>query len=202
MAMATNDSIDDPLTRIRMVMRPARWDDPVVLLPLLISVLAFVGFWLYVGTGNTPASGAISLEATLCLFLGVYLTLFAAIGHAGARLNRFLYGTLLATLFANVTFHLAWFIYDPYKYPFGATRGTYAQWWGFGWSAILGLNSFFVAALSHWVTCFFLGDVRKSGSTEHAGLCFHCDYDLTGNVSGRCPECGASVAEDFRNKDV
>jgi len=22
------------------------------------------------------------------------------------------------------------------------------------------------------------------------GHCPHCDYDLTGNVSGRCPECG------------
>jgi uncharacterized paraquat-inducible protein A len=22
------------------------------------------------------------------------------------------------------------------------------------------------------------------------GLCLHCDYDLTGNVSGVCPECG------------
>lgn len=25
------------------------------------------------------------------------------------------------------------------------------------------------------------------------GLCTHCGYDLTGNVSGRCPECGGSV---------
>ena len=23
------------------------------------------------------------------------------------------------------------------------------------------------------------------------GLCLHCGYDLTGNVSGVCPECGA-----------
>lgn len=25
---------------------------------------------------------------------------------------------------------------------------------------------------------------------EHAGLCSNCGYDLTGNVSGKCPECG------------
>ena len=25
------------------------------------------------------------------------------------------------------------------------------------------------------------------------GLCLHCGYDLTGNLSGRCPECGARV---------
>jgi hypothetical protein len=200
--MTTNSSCNDPFTRIKMVMRPARWDNPVVFLPLLISVLAFVGFWLYVGTGNTPASGAISLEATLCIFLSVYLFLFVAIGYAGARLNRFRYGTLLGTLLANVTFHLAWFICDPELYPRNAPRGTYPQWWGLGWAAILGFNSFFVASLSHGVTSFFLGDGPESEATEHAGICVHCDYDLTGNVSGRCPECGASVAEDIRIKGV
>ena len=25
------------------------------------------------------------------------------------------------------------------------------------------------------------------------GHCQHCGYDLTGNVSGRCPECGADI---------
>lgn len=27
------------------------------------------------------------------------------------------------------------------------------------------------------------------------GCCVHCGYDLTGNTSGRCPECGCAVAE-------
>jgi hypothetical protein len=26
------------------------------------------------------------------------------------------------------------------------------------------------------------------------GFCRHCDYDLTGNTSGRCPECGLEIA--------
>lgn len=26
---------------------------------------------------------------------------------------------------------------------------------------------------------------------HHYGICSKCGYDLTGNVSGRCPECGA-----------
>lgn len=33
-------------------------------------------------------------------------------------------------------------------------------------------------------------------SARHAaptGLCLHCDYNLTGNVSGQCPECGREV---------
>ncbi|MCL2330418.1 MAG: hypothetical protein FWC56_03850 [Phycisphaerae bacterium] len=31
---------------------------------------------------------------------------------------------------------------------------------------------------------------RKYLRALHYGLCSHCDYDLTGNVSGICPECG------------
>ncbi|HEY8748942.1 MAG TPA: hypothetical protein VIM11_13255 [Tepidisphaeraceae bacterium] len=27
------------------------------------------------------------------------------------------------------------------------------------------------------------------------GLCVSCSYDLTGNTSGTCPECGKAVAE-------
>ncbi|MFN0136425.1 MAG: hypothetical protein ACKVS9_09965 [Phycisphaerae bacterium] len=30
------------------------------------------------------------------------------------------------------------------------------------------------------------------------GHCMHCDYNLTGNESGRCPECGASTAAKAR----
>ena len=36
----------------------------------------------------------------------------------------------------------------------------------------------------------FLG--RKELRRER-GLCPHCRYDLTGNVSGVCPECGSEV---------
>ena len=28
------------------------------------------------------------------------------------------------------------------------------------------------------------------------GHCQHCGYDLTGNVSGRCPECGRAIGTD------
>lgn len=29
-----------------------------------------------------------------------------------------------------------------------------------------------------------------------AGMCTHCGYDLTGNMSGRCSECGAELHDD------
>jgi hypothetical protein len=28
------------------------------------------------------------------------------------------------------------------------------------------------------------------------GCCPHCGYDLTGNVSGRCPECGTAIKHE------
>jgi hypothetical protein len=35
-----------------------------------------------------------------------------------------------------------------------------------------------------------LARLREIGSAPPAGLCGRCGYDLTGNVSGTCPECG------------
>ena len=32
-------------------------------------------------------------------------------------------------------------------------------------------------------------------SRRAAGLCNRCGYDLTGNVSGACPECGTAVGQ-------
>jgi hypothetical protein len=44
--------------------------------------------------------------------------------------------------------------------------------------------------------CFFLWyrDLSPPRSGMHCG----CGYNLTGNVSGRCPECGASIPEETR----
>ena len=36
---------------------------------------------------------------------------------------------------------------------------------------------------------FIRGPLRRHGRRQK-GLCLNCGYDLTGNVSGACPECG------------
>lgn len=65
------------------------------------------------------------------------------------------------------------------------------------WVTVLAL------AVSPWFAAFAATHlVQKRLSQRCLSGCNVCGYDLTGNVSGRCPECGASVAEDFRNKDV
>jgi len=56
-----------------------------------------------------------------------------------------------------------------------------------------------IASLPLWVLLFvsfaFTVAVRHIERRFVApGRCSHCDYDLTGNLSGRCPECGQTIA--------
>ena len=44
----------------------------------------------------------------------------------------------------------------------------------------------------HWV---MLQYIRPYIRQELRHVCLHCGYDLTGNVSGVCPECGCPVGE-------
>lgn len=37
------------------------------------------------------------------------------------------------------------------------------------------------------------GTVRKISNRRKRGVCVYCEYDLTGNVSGICPECGNPI---------
>jgi hypothetical protein len=46
------------------------------------------------------------------------------------------------------------------------------------------------------VIVFFIArSVRKAGGPDVGPRCAVCGYNLTGNVSGRCPECGTTSAE-------
>lgn len=47
-----------------------------------------------------------------------------------------------------------------------------------------------------WAVGSWLVRVRKQKRGQHADLCRRCEYDLTGNVSGVCPECGSKTACD------
>jgi hypothetical protein len=44
------------------------------------------------------------------------------------------------------------------------------------------------------VTAFIRGPIRRYWR-RRKGLCVKCGYDLTGNVSGVCPECGTEVKQ-------
>ena len=43
-----------------------------------------------------------------------------------------------------------------------------------------------------------VGRLDRVRRLKSAHVCYHCGYDLTGNVSGVCPECGAATDEQRR----
>lgn len=59
------------------------------------------------------------------------------------------------------------------------------------------------SAILFWLIPLIVGVVSLFGSklfpVEHRGIveypiCSSCGYNLTGNVSGRCPECGVLIS--------
>lgn len=41
-----------------------------------------------------------------------------------------------------------------------------------------------------WLSLFLARRLQLPTMRERLGLCRSCGYDLTGNISGTCPECG------------
>jgi uncharacterized paraquat-inducible protein A len=65
----------------------------------------------------------------------------------------------------------------------------------FDW-ALLSLFFGFPLILSGVARCWRSWNERQELQTAadiRAGVCYNCKYDLRGNQSGRCPECGAKV---------
>jgi hypothetical protein len=52
----------------------------------------------------------------------------------------------------------------------------------------------FVILAAYPTLAFFRGPLRRY-RRRRKGLCVKCAYDLTGNVSGVCPECGTEVKQ-------
>ncbi len=67
------------------------------------------------------------------------------------------------------------------------TSGAYSNWWVIGrgpvWPLAVGLAILPTARL-----------IARRINRPRAGCCRRCGYDLTGNTSGVCPECGTPVA--------
>jgi hypothetical protein len=47
-----------------------------------------------------------------------------------------------------------------------------------------------------WVIGSWLSKRRERKQRRQAGHCRRCGYDLTGNMSGVCPECGGRIQDD------
>ncbi len=87
----------------------------------------------------------------------------------------------------------------PSSLPCAAYLGGIVRWVGGGyptyWSLTLTLPWWVPAALCAAFPAFFYtlcaqAAWKRRRRSRH-GLCLHCGYNLTGNTSGRCPECGS-----------
>jgi hypothetical protein len=63
------------------------------------------------------------------------------------------------------------------------------------WDIVV-VPQWFIAALFAIAPSIWL--IRRLRATSHPppGLCKSCNYDLTGNTSGTCPECGMRIGSD------
>jgi hypothetical protein len=50
------------------------------------------------------------------------------------------------------------------------------------------------------VIAFIRGPLRRR-RRQRKGLCVRCGYNLTGNVSGVCPECGTEAGKETASSD-
>ena len=63
------------------------------------------------------------------------------------------------------------------------------------------INGLFHGVLISLIACVvrYLS-IRRMGDRLLHGHCYHCGYDLTGNESGICTECGQAVLETVRGE--
>ena len=101
----------------------------------------------------------------------------------------------------------------------GYWRGVYVVWqpcefdilgdpsWSIlGFAYVPGLEVAWLVVIPHWFVCALTGILpaiwlrryRRARRLRSDGMphCAQCDYNLTGNVSGICPECGTPIPAD------
>jgi len=80
---------------------------------------------------------------------------------------------------------------DGFEWVPGLIRGTMLPS-GPVWGLWLPLWIPFVAFIAYPTVAFLRGPARR-WRRRRAGRCIRCGYDLTGNESGVCPECGQAA---------
>ena len=102
--------------------------------------------------------------------------------------------------------------YSPPGFLFDSTTGGF--WMGFGYYRSHTVNSawsyfvifcpfwFPVLVLATYPAIAFIRGPFRHWRRKRRGLCLSCAYNLEGNVSGRCPECGAAFEKASKTNDA
>lgn len=112
--------------------------------------------------------------------------------HPGSKSGRFqmlvqLTGWPLAVLEQK---HMWWDWSDPTLKGPEPDPAIRVRWDGLILNPLLVGSAAFTAVAGPYLLS---GGIRRY-RRRRRGRCEHCGYDLTGNVSGRCPECGTPIA--------
>ena len=88
---------------------------------------------------------------------------------------------------------------EPIGWSVGTPLGNVSVWPGerLGWDGVsvrsfpawMTVAAVLLLVLAPLLTPLLIGSIRAP-RRQRRGLCRSCGYNLTGNVSGRCPECG------------
>lgn len=85
----------------------------------------------------------------------------------------------------------------------GAAAGVFTYWflvvafiliWGNPLLSIWGaVTVYIVPLLASLLVGYIVWKRGEAAARRAQGLCVRCGYNLTGNVSGICPECGTTI---------
>jgi len=159
-----------------LVVRVTRWRVLLFAAPLLFGLSAVL---LEL---NQPSGGMWADQQIGYYILSLATILFALeVARSGSR-TALVYGGVVLFLFGGL---LTLEAVGRSSELMRATRDLPARW-------------IVLAGLLLWLVLFTLlmrhaAHIARQRRERAKGRCTTCDYDLTGNVSGRCPECGTSV---------
>lgn len=90
---------------------------------------------------------------------------------------------LVGLVYAYGIGHLPWLCHESFGWPNKATD-----------ISVLAINTIYYPLL-FLVIRHVIRKLRRRRVDELVPHCLMCDYNLTGNESGKCPECGESVGD-------
>ena len=151
----------------------------------------WVVFWalLAVAAGLPHLVDSLKFVVGGCVGLLAWLFMFAAVGWCGAARGSWWF-TVGATVAIHVTMYFGDVVHvsivrafpRPRLLPSAQDLPIYA---------VVFVLSASIATSSHF-SCWRIRSDRRA-QLVGAHRCGTCGYDLTGNISGRCPECGTSL---------
>ena len=139
------------------------------------ALILVVATFLSVGLGNAWHPTVVYNTWGATVVYGIWTAIFAVasvpvvvLSLRGQRLQRTVIMAFIPPVVVGTGAHLVW------HHPFALVA----------------------APGSLWLMCLITGLTspdRRARLVENQGRCGACGYDLMGNVSGACPECGAAV---------